>query len=979
MGSPLPSGTRLDRYEIISQLGAGGMGEVYLAEDTRLHRRVALKILPSEVALHRDRMRRFLQEATAAASLNHPNIAHIYETGEAVANPPVASGQVQAHVVNERISAQDQARGSDEALHFIAMEFVDGITLREKIHREHSDLKKLLRYLQQVAEGLAKAHAAGVVHRDLKPDNVMITADGHPKILDFGLAKLIEPTLPANTGDAGSSEVATAVMPQQHSTPGTVLGTVGYMSPEQAQGKISEIDHRSDIFSFGCILFEAITGHKPFEGESALKTLHMVVYEQAPAIKDFNPSAPAELQRIVRRCLAKDPEERYQSIKDVAIELKEVRHELADAAGLAGIDTTVPPSSSAASLSTGPQTGANTVAGINHTQPATHSTQSSAEYLVSGIKQHRKAAGLALVLLLLVGTAVAVGWYKFAGKTRVEPFRSIEFTRLTNGGRVGSAMMDGSTSISPDGNYVVFSLIEAGKVSLWVRQILTNSNVQIVPPSEGGNGGTTISRDGQFVFYRWLDDSDPRGAIYQVPILGGTPRKILSEVASPVSFSPDGEKFAFVRTVPGQGDLLMVANADGSGERKLVMRGGNDWFSGSGPSWSPDGKTIACAAGTDTGGTHMTVIGVEPDTGATRPLTAHKFSGEVHRVVWTSDGKGIIATAQVELQMMGGTQLWFISYPEGVARRVTNDLNSYGRVSLGLAADNNTIVTAQSDPSMQIWTIGFNESISQAKQITNGKVDGAGGLTWTPDGKIIYLTQAADKSELWIMNADGSDNKQLTSDGYPKITPAVSPDGKFIFFTSMRSGIPHIWRINSDGSNPKQITSGDFADFNATCAPDGQWIAFVSIRKGSSHLWKVGVDGGEAVQLTDKPSGRALFSPDGTSVACDYLVEPSSPWKLAIIPIAGGAPSRIIDPPQRRGVGAWAWSPDGRAIIYSVSRSGVSNLWSRPLDGGQPSQITDFTTETIRELAISPDGKRVALSRGHSTLDVVLIKDAKSQ
>ena len=189
------------------------------------------------------------------------------------------------------------------------MEFVDGITLREKIHREHSDLKKLLRYLQQVAEGLAKAHAAGVVHRDLKPDNIMITADGHPKILDFGLAKLIEPTLPANIGDAGSSEVATAVMPQQHSTPGTVLGTVGYMSPEQAQGKISEIDHRSDIFSFGCILFEAITGHKPFEGESVLKSLHMVVYEPAPAIKDFNPSAPAELQRIVRRCLAKDPEE----------------------------------------------------------------------------------------------------------------------------------------------------------------------------------------------------------------------------------------------------------------------------------------------------------------------------------------------------------------------------------------------------------------------------------------------------------------------------------------------------------------------------------------------------------------------------------------------------------------------------------------------------------------------------------------------
>ena len=287
MGSPLPAGTKLERYEIISQLGAGGMGEVYLAEDTRLHRKVALKILPAEVASHRDRMRRFLQEATAAASLNHPNIAHIYETGEAEASAPGESG-----------------KGS-EPLHFIVMEFVDGVTLREKIHREHSDLRKLLRYLQQVAEGLAKAHAAGVVHRDLKPDNIMITGDGHAKVLDFGLVKLIEPTLPSRSGDPGSSEVATAVMPH-HSAPGTVLGTVGYMSPEQAQGKTDEIDNRSDIFSFGCILFEAVTGRKPFEGESVLKSLHMVVYEAAPLIKDFNPAAPVELQRIIRRCLAKD-------------------------------------------------------------------------------------------------------------------------------------------------------------------------------------------------------------------------------------------------------------------------------------------------------------------------------------------------------------------------------------------------------------------------------------------------------------------------------------------------------------------------------------------------------------------------------------------------------------------------------------------------------------------------------------------------
>src|SRR6267378_2559020 len=301
----ISSGTKLGRYEIRSKIGEGGMGEVYLAEDTRLHRKVALKILPADLASNKDRIRRFEQEATAAAALNHPNIATIHEIGES------------------------------EGVNFIAMEFIDGATLREKIHQEQTDLRKLLRYLQHVAEGLAKAHAAGIVHRDLKPDNIMITRDGHAKILDFGLAKLIEQQ-PMTGGD--SSEVATAVMPQ-HSSPGAIMGTVGYMSPEQAQGKTKEIDQRSDIFSFGCILFEAVTGKKPFEGDSVIKSLHKVVYEPAPPITDLNPSAPPDLQRIVRRCLAKDPDERYQSIKEVAIELKELRRELEGAR----IDTTVPP------------------------------------------------------------------------------------------------------------------------------------------------------------------------------------------------------------------------------------------------------------------------------------------------------------------------------------------------------------------------------------------------------------------------------------------------------------------------------------------------------------------------------------------------------------------------------------------------------------------------------------------------------------
>ncbi len=352
-----------------------------MAEDSRLHRKVALKILPSEMASNQDRMRRFKQEATAAAALNHPNIAHIYEISESAGT------------------------------NFIAMEFVEGVTLHEKIHRQRTELRKLLRYLQHTAEGLAKAHGAGIVHRDLKPDNIMITRDGHAKILDFGLAKLIEPQQPPVNDDASTGEDVTAIL-QQHSTPGVIMGTVGYMSPEQAQGKTNEIDQRSDIFSFGCILFEAATRQKPFEGDSIVKSLHRLIYEPAPQIKDLNPLAPAELQRIIRRCLAKDKEERYQTIKDVAIELKELRREL-DISG--DSDTTVPPPlSSAGERDTDSGSSVMTTSVRTASLP---STGSSAEFVAQGLKRHK--LGVAIALVITIAAVVFFAYYLRAGKNEV--------------------------------------------------------------------------------------------------------------------------------------------------------------------------------------------------------------------------------------------------------------------------------------------------------------------------------------------------------------------------------------------------------------------------------------------------------------------------------------------------------------------------------------------------------------------------------
>src|SRR5262245_46673898 len=374
MDQTLTNNSTISHYRIVSKLGAGGMGEVYLADDRKLDRKIALKILPTDVALHKDRMARFVREAKSAAALNHPNIAHVYEIGES------------------------------NGVNFIAMEFVDGHSLRQLIYTERIDLVKLLRYLQHVAEGLAKAHSAGIVHRDLKPDNIMVTRDGHAKILDFGLAKLIE----SDDLSEPSGDKTTAIL-KQHSQSGIIVGTVGYMSPEQAQGKTREIDHRSDIFSFGCILYEAVTGHRPFEGTDTIDILNRIIREPITPITDFNPRAPLDLQRIVRRCLAKDREDRYQTIKDVAIEIKELRQELK----AAGVESTPTPDR----IVTGSALDAQPTEILAGNKTARSSSsfanrERSAAYLVGSIKQHKVAVGMIAALVIVAGIAAAVSYWR---------------------------------------------------------------------------------------------------------------------------------------------------------------------------------------------------------------------------------------------------------------------------------------------------------------------------------------------------------------------------------------------------------------------------------------------------------------------------------------------------------------------------------------------------------------------------------------
>jgi serine/threonine protein kinase/Tol biopolymer transport system component len=910
------------------------MGEVYLALDTQLDRQIALKILTAEVARDQQRLHRFLQEARAASALSHPNVAHIYEIGDA------------------------------GGTHFIAMEFVEGEGLDKRIGGQPLAVTDILEIAIQIADALDEAHAKGITHRDIKSPNIMITARGRVKVLDFGLAKL---SLPAGTGDRTSdSQLATRVK----TSPGIVMGTVNYMSPEQAMGRA--VDHRSDIFSFGVVLYEMATGRLPFTGETITETIDRITHSQPEAIARLNYSVPPELEVIIKKALRKDRDERYQTIHELLVDLRDLKREMELAAGL---ERSTPPTSRSTEIPTQTISRTSVDATRSPTNPVavTHAT-SSAEYVAGEIKRHKSAAITIAVVVVLMGallglSLIGFGIYKYVAQkgapttNRPPGSSNMKITRLTTNGKAENA------AISPDGKTVVYVLREGGQRSLWIRQVATNSNVQIVAPAEISIGRQTFSADGNYVYYQALDKENPTGALYQVPSLGGTPRKILTNIGSSITFSPDGSRIAFVRNdnaATGE-DQLILANADGTNERKLATRKGDRFFTYSGPAWSPDGKVIASNAGTYVGGYHLTIVCVDAATGEQKEFISKKFA-DTGRVSWLVDGSGMLVNAQE--QGANQSQIWLVSYPGGEAHPITHDLSDYGGTSL--TADSRSLVTVQFDVTSNIWIAPAND-MSHGKQVTSGKLEGDRGVEWTSDGKVVYTSLASGNMDLWIMNADGSNQRQLTTDAQPDDSPAVSADNRYIVFNSLRGGLPSVWRMDIDGSNQKQLTTQE--DYALDISPDGRWIVFMSWRTGRLTLWKVGIDGGEPVQLSDLFITNGAISPDGKSIVCWYQDEkPNSPKRLIILPIEGGAPTKTLDMP-RTASGYPEWTADGKAITIYDSRSGTSNLWLQPLDGGPMKQLTDFKPDGLFARRTSPDGKSIALARGTITSDVILISD----
>ena len=931
----LTPGQRVKHYQISNLIGEGGMGEVYLATDTILGRRVALKVLPAFVSKDPERLRRFTQEARAASRLSHPNVCVVHEIGE-----------------------------TDDGRPFIAMEYVEGMTLRQRMQNQAMKLGDVLDIAIQVAEGLIAAHEAGIVHRDIKPENIIIRPEGYVKILDFGLAKLTE----------RHKSATTTTMPTLlfHSTPGVVIGTAAYMSPEQARGVA--VDERTDIWGLGVVLYEMASGRAPFTGETPTDVVVAIVERDQPPISQHVEGAPPELERIVRKALRKDRNERYQIVKEMAIDLRSLRRELEMNSMLERSIT--PGTGSGASEYARASTGRDRKVETNELKQARTMVHKPV-----GISS-RAWIGLAALAVIVLALA-SYGLYKMRARTEPKlrvPFERVEVTKLTTN---GNALMG---AISPDGKYVAYVTGESGKQSLWLRQVDISSNAQLIAPREGHYLGLAFSPDGNYIYFGYAESArNDAGQIYRLPVLGigATAIKIELQEGLP-ALSHDHKRLAFIRfDRQNQTDSLIVANADGSGEQVIGTRKWPQhfgWDPLSKPEWTKDDQTlmlpIVSAAPSYTGDTSAsyTVTLFEKDLtgGAERtiPLSQQKFD-ELGRVTVDADGNGVIMLGKAHGAAFA--QIWQL-FRDGSQRTLTNDLSDYRELSL--RADGGALVTVQTQTLSRLWLLRKNES--KPAPIGSG-TSRYYDLSIAPDDKILYASDASGIADIFEITATGGEARALTSAGGRNYAPVVSPDNRYVVLHSNRTGVFQVWRINRDGSGPKQLTFAETESTWPTFSPDGKWILFQHSDPSNPYtLWRLPIDGGTPERVTDGMAIRPTVSPDGKLTAFWYNdSQQDSRWRLKVINFEGGATFNIFDVAATVQV-QWdtplRWSPDGKYLVYVDHAGGIDNLWGQPIDGGAPKQLTKFEEGKIFAFGWLKDGSLVT-SRGVITSDVVLIKD----
>jgi serine/threonine protein kinase/Tol biopolymer transport system component len=932
----LAVGQVVKHYQVLGSIGEGGMGEVYLAKDTILGRRVALKVLPEFVGANPDRLRRFKQEARSASTLNHPNVCVIHEIGE-----------------------------TEDGRPFIAMENIEGVTLRQRLNDREMKLGDALDIAIQVADALTAAHEASIVHRDIKPENIMIRRDGYVKVFDFGLAKLTE--------QRRQPEGATKSTLLVNSSPGTVMGTAAYMSPEQARGVA--VDERTDIWSLGVVLYEMVSGQAPFTGQTPTDVVIAIVEKDPPTLSQHLPDVPAELERIVRKALRKDADQRYQIVKEMAIDLRSLRKDLeldsqlerSLAPSLAAGARTISGAPIGAATGTDKALDTGQLRALRVTTVGTHATSRSNWPL---------RLGMAALILALVG----VGSFAVYKLTRPEPppqhFQKIAVTKLTTNGNALFA------AISPDGKYVSYVKSESGRQSLWLRQVGSAGNLEIVPAREGQYLGVAFSPDGGSLYYGYSDtNSNDSAEIFRVPVLGtGAPPVKVNPDEGPSSMSHDGKRLAFLRhSRADQSDTLVVANADGSNEQPIATRKWPErfvWDWSTSPAWTNDDQSLNLpTVNSDANGFFMSIYEIHLTDRVEKiiNLASQRFE-QPNQVNLLSDTSALILSARA--QGASFEQIWYLGR-DGSVRSLTNDLSDYRTVLL--SADSKSLVTTQVQTLANIWIAPKSDS-TQATQVTSG-LGRYFDISCAPDGMIVYASDASGSADIYEIAANGGNLHQLTSNMKRNYAPQVSPDNRFIVFHSNRAGVFQVWRMDRDGSNPVQLTFGNSESHWPQFSADGRSVIYQHFEPGvTTTLWRIPIEGGTPAKVTEGFAVRPAVSPDGKRLGFWYNDgQPNSRWKVGYISFENVSLVKTyeVGPTVQVNWDALVrWSADGRSLTYVNNHAGVENVWGQPIDSGPAKQLTNFTESRILSFDWTREGSLVA-SRGVVTSDVVLITDVE--
>jgi serine/threonine protein kinase/Tol biopolymer transport system component len=905
-------GELIAHYRILRKVGGGGMGVVYEAEDTKLGRRVALKFLPAETDRDATALERFLREARAASALNHPGICTI-------------------HAIEEH-----------EARTFIAMELLEGQPLDKLLAGGSLPIPRTVEIGTQLADALDAAHKKGIVHRDIKPGNIFVTERGTAKILDFGLAKLLLDRDESSGGETigDSTNLLTS--------PGTAVGTIAYMSPEQARGE--QLDGRSDLFSLGAVLYQMVTGKQPFPGSTSAVVFDNILHHAPVAPVTLNPAVPTELERILNKALEKDPDCRYQVAAELRGDLKRLQRETDSG-------RTAVSSSSQGRAAT---TGTVAVAASEAAQPP--ALKSSGSVLVEAARKNKLGAGLTLGLVLLVALAAGFGIYSLLQRGRQLPFEHFSIENLTNNGHVSLA------TLSPDGRYLLHVRDEDGLQSLWLRHIPTGSNTQVVPPAATRYAALTFSPDANYIYCVRRDEAEHTiAALYSAPMLGGTPRLLLKDVDSPITFSPDGKRFAYLREHHDTPNFdLFLVNSDGSPDRTLfsniLMPTDSDV-----PVWLPDGKTIAIPIVQTTNNSLGGLLAVDVAAGK-REEVAPSPDHIYYDPVWLPGAGGFVVSTQAFGSILQ-RQLGVLSYPKGDFRPLITDTNSYFRPSA--SADGKTIAVTQRHYSYRLAvapTSKPDELTPVRLTMSNQEI---WGWNWTNDGKLL-IPQAGD---LRIVGTTGGESVILSDKQH--MADQSIPCGKYIVFRSFHrsSGASiNLWRTDMAGSNLAQLTFGR-NERHPQCSPDGKWVYYVEVLENQA-LKRVPVEGGSPETMIDDPSDGYELSRDGTMVAALDVRELDHKLALNLFSIADKKTTyHDID---QRASDPTSFAPDGKAVVYTVREKGVDNLWLQPLSGSAYRQLTHFTTERIMRFRFNGDGSQIAIERGHHESDAVLLRETSN-